>query len=457
MDESELKSFGVGRSNMEAVKARILTYLGFLTGYGLETTYIDSDGIEQPLVDRLRYKNVKSLINNILVVGGPGIGKTASIYSVVREMNNLLDKAWGEPEYTRKDKSGKDEKVPWVGLKKIQLGQTVVGELQGIPIVKKEDGEDKVIRIPMEDLPNPELIAKHEESEYGILLLDEITSADLMQVQPALGLADDSKSIGVYKLPENWIVVALGNGPDCSNFVRFDDMSLTRFEAYDIEVTLNDMEEFMNVDHWNPDVIAYLHFDPTRLNVMPDEALRIEDRIGHMHPEPRTWAHFNNSYNTEELTKGLKYLKDYKNKRQQLISAAKGNDAAIKKGLKKLEEEFIKNKTITTAEILEIAERCIGTDEGRKFAAFVEFSKTMHDNGYPTEEEIFKGKAKPIIREQFFLSICPLIGLYRLSSRRKLVYYRNVKVAVENERKRSRYRRCRHDQHMRIGALCAEL
>ena len=102
------------------------------------------------------------------------------------------------------------------GFKKIQLGKLVVGDLTGIPVVMP-DGTVKRVHVP--DLP-PNDPKDPNFKEYGVLFLDEITTVDEAQMQPALGLADSSRDMGEYKLPEHWLVVAAGNGPDCTNFMR---------------------------------------------------------------------------------------------------------------------------------------------------------------------------------------------------------------------------------------------
>lgn len=197
----------------------------------------------------------------MLVIGKPGIGKTCGIISIINELN---------------------EKLPVekkLGFKKILLGQTVVGSLSGIPVAKP-DGS--VVRIQMPDLPNPE-----RDGEYGVLFLDEITTADEMQIQPALGLADDSRCIGEYTLPPHWIVVGAGNGPDCSNFVRLDDMTISRFSAYDIAYDYQtDFRPYAHRVGIHEDIIAFLNFSP-------DTCVRVEsteaDYAGKMFPCPRTW------------------------------------------------------------------------------------------------------------------------------------------------------------------------
>lgn len=197
----------------------------------------------------------------MLVIGLPGIGKTCGIMSIIKKLNSVLPA---------------DKKL---GFKKILLGQTVVGSMSGIPII---GADGKVIRVQVPDLPDEE-----RDGKYGVLFLDEITTADEAQVQPALGLCDDSRCIGEYTLPENWIVVAAGNGPDCTNFIRLDDMTLTRFTAYDIAYDYRkDWRPWAHKNGVNEDIIAFLSFDPTA-------CVRVEssevDSAGKMFPCPRTW------------------------------------------------------------------------------------------------------------------------------------------------------------------------
>ena len=245
----------------------------------------------------------------LLVIGKPGIGKTCGVLSSIREMNKKLPK---------------DRKL---GFKKILLGQTVVGSLSGIP-VSKPDGT--VVRIQLPDLPNPQ-----RDGEYGILFLDEITTADEMQIQPALGLADDSRSLGEYSLPEHWIVIGAGNGPDCTNFVRLDDMTLTRFSAYDINYNYHkDFRPYAHATGINEDIIAFLNFKPD-LCVRPESTDM--DSAGKMFPCPRTW---------ERLSIELKMRK-------------------------------VQGKPVDPDQIANFAGRIIGIKAGREFGAFMQYRKTL--------------------------------------------------------------------------------
>lgn len=276
----------------------------------------DLEGRIALLTEQVNYKELGLTLEDIrrplLVIGLPGIGKTCGIMSIIKKYNSVLP-----PEKQ-------------LGFKKILLGQTVVGSLEGIP-VSMPDG--RVVRIQMPDLPDPE-----RDGEYGVLFLDEITTADEMQIQPALGLADDSRNIGEYSLPEHWIVVAAGNGLDCTNFVRLDAMTISRFVTYDIAYNYRkDWRPYAHKHDINPDIIAFLNFDN-------DVCVRVEgtdmDTAGKQFPCPRTW---------ERLSKELRMRE-------------------------------IRGKEVTQDEMANFAGRIIGQRAANEFSAFLEFKvKAAYD------------------------------------------------------------------------------
>lgn len=245
----------------------------------------------------------------MLVLGLPGIGKTCGIMSIIKKFNKVLSS----------DKQ--------LGFKKILLGQTVVGSMSGIPVALPNG---KVVRVQMPDLPDPE-----KDGEYGVLFLDEITTADEMQIQPALGLADDSRCIGEYTLPEHWLVVAAGNGVDCTNFVRLDDMTISRFSVYDITYNYKkDWRPYAHANNIDSDIIAFLNFKP-------ELCVRVEsddmDEAGKLFPCPRTW---------ERLSIELR----------------------MRKAL---------GKPVSDSDIANFAGRIIGVRAAREFGAFVAFKSKL--------------------------------------------------------------------------------
>lgn len=257
----------------------------------------------------------------MLAIGKPGIGKTCGIISIIKKLNKELPK---------------DKKL---GFKKILLGQTVVGSLSGIP-VSRPDGT--VVRVQMPDLPN-----EKRDGEYGVLFLDEITTADEMQVQPALGLADDSRSLGEYTLPEHWVIIGAGNGPDCSNFVRLDDMTISRFQCFNLKYEYKkDFRPYALGKGLSEDIIAFLNFDESL-------CVRVEstemDSAGKLFPCPRSW---------ERLSVELRM-----------------RDAM--------------RKPVGYDEISTFAGCIIGARAGLEFYSFMQFKKDLHYN----PDDIIDGKA----------------------------------------------------------------
>lgn len=265
---------------------------------------------------------LKKIRKPYFVVGLPGIGKTCGIQNIINEINEEL------PQERK------------LGFKKILLGQTVVGSLTGIPVVK-QDGS--IVRVQLPDLPDAK-----RDGEYGVLFLDELTTSDEMQMQPALALCDDSRCIGEYTLPEHWIVVAAGNGPDCTNFVRTDDAMVSRFVVYDIDYDFkSDWRPYALATDINTDIIAFLDFDNTA-------CVRVEstemDKAGKAFPCPRTW---------ERLSDELK------------IRKALGNPVGVDK-------------------LANFAGRIVGIKAGREFASFCMFRQNLQFSA----DRILAGKEK---------------------------------------------------------------
>lgn len=288
---------------------------------------------------------LKDVRKPVLCIGLPGIGKTCGIISVINEINSKLpaDKQFG--------------------FKKILLGQTVVGTLSGVPVVNNQTGDIKRVQAP-------ELPVVEKDGEYGILFLDEITTADEAQVQPALGLCDDSRNIGEYTLPEHWLVVAAGNGPDCTNFLRLDDMTLSRFSPYDIQYSYkNDWRPWAHEHDINPLIIAYLNFKPE--NCVAVESSDMDD-AGKMFACPRTW---------ERLSIELK------------MREAMG-------------------KPVKSRELSNFAGRIVGKRVGREFAAF-----SVYSDDLPFEpQKIMDGverSAEPMKEEVFHILLESCISIMK--------------------------------------------
>lgn len=262
----EAEGFNVQKTNFKTFIDELEGKLALLTGAG-GVTAVDAPNANYSFT-------LEDVRRPMLCLGLPGIGKTCAIGGVIEKLNKTLPP----------DKQ--------LGFKKTLLGQTVVGTMEGIPVVNPTTG--KVVRVQVPDLPDPAV-----DGEYGVYFLDEITTADEAQVQPALGLTDDSRSIGQYKLPDHWVVIAAGNGDDCANFVELHDMTISRFEvfdiAYDYKIDWRPWAVQNNIDEM---IISFLNFSPTTCVRIESDDLA---KSGKLFPTPRTWTRLSSELNMRKV------------------------------------------------------------------------------------------------------------------------------------------------------------
>ena len=330
-DERDLK---IGNCHMSTVLARLHDRMELISctdeeltkycteGKGWDSSKGDTDDefYEEPITkeDLLRAATMP-----MLIVGKPGVGKTMGILGAVNNWN----------------RTHSDDKR--FGFKKIVLSMTEVGSMQGIPIVV--NGEAK--RIPVSDFP-----VEERDGRCGILFLDEITTADTQQVQPILPIIDGSRSIGEYTLPPHWLVVAAGNRPDDANFMEMKDMTLSRFEAYNVETDYEkDWRPWARANGVDPMILAFLNWKPENfIRVITD--IDEEPEVGKQFSTARTW---------ESLSCNLKARK------------------AI-------------GRPVSKDEMYVFSAAFIGQTVASEFAAFCEFRRKLH----VSPKKILKGEEK---------------------------------------------------------------
>ena len=118
-------SLGVVKTGMSSfyneVRARLMLITG-LAPMSRKLQMMDED------------RRMEALLKPILAIGDPGIGKTSGVIQIIKEMRDMMSK------------QGRKERI---GFKKIQLGQTQVGELNGIPMFwacKNEPSSSRRVR-----------------------------------------------------------------------------------------------------------------------------------------------------------------------------------------------------------------------------------------------------------------------------------------------------------------------
>lgn len=248
----------------------------------------------------------------VSIIGKAGIGKTESIAALAANLG--------------------------IGFKELRLSHYQESDLVGLPYI--ENGVTK--HAPSDILP------PSDDKGQGILLLDEVTSSKTSMRSAVYQLMDSSRKLGQYKLPEKWLIVACGNGPDDGgDFKGIEAAFMSRGFCWRVEPNLETWKRWALKKGVHPTVIAFLSFRPDRLHVMDPDARY--DMIAC----PRNWVKLSTQlYNMEKRTP---------------------------------------NGIITDDEDLEFSSAgCVGANCGPSFAAFYRHNKEVIN-----PQDIIDGKVKP--------------------------------------------------------------
>ena len=172
----------------------------------------------------------------VLLIGPPGIGKTAIMEQVAQECGiNLV--SYTITHHTR---------------------QSAIG----LPFISKKtyDGED----VSVTEYTMSEIIASiYDQIEQsgiheGILFLDEINCVS-ETLAPMMLQFLQGKTFGNQKVPEGWVIVTAGNPPEYNKSVReFDVVTLDRIKKIDVEADFDVWKEYAYQQGIHPAVISYL-------------------------------------------------------------------------------------------------------------------------------------------------------------------------------------------------------
>ncbi|MBQ9152253.1 MAG: AAA family ATPase [Solobacterium sp.] len=189
---------------------------------------------------RGRYKIPVSKQRPVFLVGAPGIGKTAIVEQIAREMN--------------------------IGFVSYSMTHHTRQSALGLPfIIQKEFGGNKysVSEYTMSEI----LATVYEEMEKtgkkeGILFLDEINCVS-ETLAPSMLQFLQYKTFGRHHVPEGWIVVTAGNPPEYNDSVReFDIAMLDRLKKIEVEPDYEVWKEFAIQTGVHPSVLSYLAIKP---------------------------------------------------------------------------------------------------------------------------------------------------------------------------------------------------
>jgi len=193
------------------------------------TAYFTKDEFNQYVIPIERQRPV-------ILIGPPGIGKTAVMEQIAQELSVGLV-SYSMTHHTRQSAIG----LPFI-TKKIYGGQ-----------------EYNVSEYTMSEIIASvyEMIEETGFSE-GILFLDEINCVS-ETLAPAMLQFLQYKIFGNHRMPDGWIVVTAGNPPEYNNSVReFDTVTWDRLKRIDIEPSYEAWKEYAYSKGVHPSITTYL-------------------------------------------------------------------------------------------------------------------------------------------------------------------------------------------------------
>lgn len=185
------------------------------------------------------YGEYKIPVNNqrpLLIMGPPGIGKTAIMEQVARECE--------------------------IGLVAYTITHHTRQSAIGLPFIEKKQYAGKEYSIT--EYTMSEIIAsvydKMEETglKEGILFIDEINCVSETLAATMLQFLQ-GKSFGNHNVPEGWIIVTAGNPPEYNKSVReFDIVTLDRVRKIDVIEDYQVWKEYAYKQSVHGAIISYL-------------------------------------------------------------------------------------------------------------------------------------------------------------------------------------------------------
>ncbi len=182
----------------------------------------------------------------ILLIGPPGIGKTAIMEQIARECG--------------------------LGLVSYTMTHHTRQSAIGLPVLEEREFEGETYTVTAYTMS--EIIASvYEQMESsgigeGILFLDEINCVS-ETLMPAMLQFLQYKTFCSHRLPEGWVIVAAGNPFVYNRSVReFDTVTLDRVKRMDVEPDLEVWKRYAIREGLHPAVLSFLELRPEYFYVM---------------------------------------------------------------------------------------------------------------------------------------------------------------------------------------------
>lgn len=198
----------------------------------------------------------------VFLIGAPGIGKTAVVEQVARELG--------------------------IGFVSYSMTHHTRQSALGLPFIREREYGGRTVRIS--EYTMSEIIASiYEQMEKtglkeGLLFLDEINCVS-ETLTPAMLQFLQYKVFGQHRVPEGWTVVTAGNPPEYNQTVReFDMVTWDRVKRIDVEPDYAAWHDWALNNSVHRSIISYL-------DLRPDDLYHVEMTAGgRRFVTPRGWT-----------------------------------------------------------------------------------------------------------------------------------------------------------------------
>lgn len=197
----------------------------------------------------------KRIPKPMLAIGLAGIGKTEGIKSIANKLG--------------------------IGMLEMRLVNYSETDLIGIPFLNEDQRTEHATNVLF---PN-----EQRDGKYGILLIDEFTSAARNIQVPILQLTDSSRSVGQYKLPDGWKIVIAGNGPnDGGTFTNLPGTVISRAGCFYVEPSVESWLDWAGKNRIHHAIRAFIRMNGDKYlhDYTEDEATGYDRAFA----SPRSWA-----------------------------------------------------------------------------------------------------------------------------------------------------------------------
>lgn len=214
--------------------------------------------------------------------GPPGIGKTAVVRQIADEMG--------------------------IGFVSFSVTHHTRNSLIGLPVIRDLEDGQKYTEYTMSEVIASVIREQEKGFKEGILLLDEFNCAS-QTIMPTMLAFLQTRNIGLYSLPEEWVMVLCGNPREYNNNASVLTPAIEdRVRKLCIRQDLMSFLEYASDKNLHPSVREYLDSHPYNLyRIVPG-------REGNEVVTCRGWENLSsaiNAYETEGMNIGINLIRQY--------------------------------------------------------------------------------------------------------------------------------------------------